>query len=628
MNINDGLETIDLDVLGELGSLPIRDVEPSGSKSKSSSSMLAKVGSTFGIAGVVVSSLAGCSRDREEIPTPTVTPWTPIAMKSVETAIPTHTPWIPTATIKPVDTATPVPDTTDEVVTATTVITATMINPGGKASVNVLDAEGKYVNGEPILSGEVVEIIGVAVDSDGNALGRYWAISSSGQPIMIAPADFFTKDELGSVSSSLPVVPYDVALSMVRAQAIPDATPIPTSTSAPTLTPTPTEVPATATPTSTATLMTSPTITASIPVVSTGVATSPLASDQGRIEAPVGNNVNMREEPCIEPDNINGSFGPGTIVKVLGRTEVLEDGYVWAKVQDGNGQLGWVRGDLIVEPTQIEVLNEPEGSCSNPTTVSTFAEVGSVDANSGSVISAESLGDFSFSIIGVPEVATNYEVASGDFKNTIQNGTQIMFAEPGKLLISDYAELAVAMGISVEDAVRFVQQSGGAIELINPDNQQELVVEGQAFNLPGGGFGMVSANHGRIELSNGMVVEFDGGERANVLVFMRGRYGDGMQDTDENLTGKFFDFAEGHGLYMRWSGQPNGGFISEGQGIQVVADSHTGSTNNGDAGASTVFIINLDTNTGAYSVTRQSQTGGESDPSTYKPLASNFVTRQ
>ncbi len=212
-----------------------------------------------------------------------------------------------------------------------------------------------------------------------------------------------------------------------------------------------------------------------------------------------------------------------------------------------------------------------------------------------------------FSVEGAPNKATNVEVTQGNFHNSIGLGSEMILAEPGKELVNPGFDENV------------VKESGGAIDYWNSGNQE--IFEDAApdeWELPGGGFVMGSFGYADFNVNN-VSVSLGGQEAHNWLFLIRGKYGDGRRDTDENQIMRFTKYEAGANLIWRYSGQPNGGFVSENQFFAISNTSHSGSSNCGDAGCTRVSAFFLDTNTGAWVVLTQDCPG-----SPWRFVASNW----
>lgn len=208
-----------------------------------------------------------------------------------------------------------------------------------------------------------------------------------------------------------------------------------------------------------------------------------------------------------------------------------------------------------------------------------------------SLTTTSAAGSSAASVTGAPAVATNYEVASGVFACTLQTQLCSFFAEPGKLLVGPEFEQAK------------IDSADGAIERFSPANQYVLRGVQDEGNCPEGGFCHFSLGGGTIAFEGKepvIVLPFQRG--VNYLVYVRGMYADASQDTDLNTTATVIGFKAGHALFSRYPGEPNGGFISQGQLEQTVELAHSDATNCGSKGCSSVYVVVLDLNTGAWAI--------------------------
>lgn len=208
------------------------------------------------------------------------------------------------------------------------------------------------------------------------------------------------------------------------------------------------------------------------------------------------------------------------------------------------------------------------------------------------------VGD-SLYVKGVPTSVDRKNVDTADgknvdgFQNDLGDGTQMMFAEPGKL--------NVERGSFPQSKV---DASRGAIQYLSELNHELLTDETTPLPLPEGGFAMISTNGATVEIGD-YVIRMDSVPNTNWLFFVRGQYGDGAQNTDKNKKMVVTVDHPGFGEYQNFSGVPNGGFISEGQLDQLMKTSHSGGTNCGDGGCTDLNIVMFDVNTGALVMVKQ-----------------------
>lgn len=215
--------------------------------------------------------------------------------------------------------------------------------------------------------------------------------------------------------------------------------------------------------------------------------------------------------------------------------------------------------------------------------------------------------------IGVPTHidSSRVDTAKGAFKNTIQKGTEMAFAEPGGLLVGPdfgYTGKANPLGANPEGWVA-LYNSKGEIQVISPVTQEVLHYEAPAYqNLPEGGWMIYSAAKGHIKIGN-YEVDLPEIPNNNYIFVVRGKFGDVKQDTDRNMTAVITDYNPGHAVVMMLGSgtQNNVAFLSQGQLAQMAETSHSGGTNLGDGGASKLTLVMLDINTGAYAVDQQTQ---------------------
>ncbi|MBI4129742.1 hypothetical protein HY468_00330 [Candidatus Roizmanbacteria bacterium] len=201
-----------------------------------------------------------------------------------------------------------------------------------------------------------------------------------------------------------------------------------------------------------------------------------------------------------------------------------------------------------------------------------------------------------FEISGVPEQidpgnrVLTVDVANadfgGDYINTLRQGTEMMFAEPGVLLVDS------------QFPQETIDESNGAIRRIDPLNQELFENATEAFPLNEGAFAVATMGYGTVEVDGARFV-LEGQRDHMWLVAIRGNFeGDG----DRNTTINFSEYEDGHAQAMAY---PRGAFISEGNLKQIVDYGFVGDPNCGDSGCREgVSGLLYDVNTKALSVVR------------------------
>ncbi len=260
------------------------------------------------------------------------------------------------------------------------------------------------------------------------------------------------------------------------------------------------------------------------------------------------------------------------------------------------------------EPTALPPTPEPTAVPPTPipTVVATQPPQPTAPA-AGPVV----IGELGF--VGAPDNVDRaiVDVARGGFINTLGMGTEAWLAEPGKLLVGpDFPQAQI-------DA------AGGAIERFNPLNQDGCRNNPPCILMaPGGGFSFASLGWGVMEMEatfGHVTLNLPGEEGHNYHVYIRGLYGDGRPDTDENRDVLLTAYSPGHVEVTYYPGIPNGGFVSEEQFEQRVVTSQSGGTNCGDRGCTKLTVVFFDLNTGALLVIRQDAPG-----SAWRVVQSNF----
>jgi len=203
------------------------------------------------------------------------------------------------------------------------------------------------------------------------------------------------------------------------------------------------------------------------------------------------------------------------------------------------------------------------------------------------------------------------DIAKGEFENKTNVAPHI-FAEPGGLLVGPdfgYTNEGSPWGNN-PDGWKTMYESGGSIQPISPVSQEVIRWSGTAYqNLPEGGFVFFSGGKMTVELGETAIEMPDKGPGHNYFFVARGLYPDGKQDTDRNIQVKITDYIPGHTEISEYQSRDktNLAFISEEHFLQKVATSHSGGTNCGAEGCSSLTLVALDTNTGALEIYNHNQ---------------------
>jgi hypothetical protein len=268
-----------------------------------------------------------------EEPVPLVTN-TATSKPATPTAIPTIP---PTYTPEPIPTLRPSPE---------------VITVGVRARVNISEGLGINLRDQPTLSGSTV-ITQLVAGSEVDVIDgpeeesdlTWWNVNGSGGQVGWVVEGFGGETWLVPIgwTDELPPLPGPPPTATPTLAVI-EATPVVTPTATPTLTPT---VAPAITPTVAPAI--TPTVTPAITPTVTPVLT-PTATPEGGISAPtVGGQarvttkyqyVNLRAEPGLSAETI-AQLADGTIVTTLEGPEEADD-IRWWKVDDGQGNIGWV----------------------------------------------------------------------------------------------------------------------------------------------------------------------------------------------------------------------------------------------------------------------------------------------
>lgn len=253
----------------------------------------------------------------------------------------------------------------------------------------------------------------------------------------------------------------------------------------------------------------------------------------------------------------------------------------------------------IVSAAQTEAAEVPEQAAPAATEVQAAAAT-EAPAATAAPESVETQHVWSWSVNGA-SAQVNEDVvlrAVGDdaygnhFENVTGLGTEMMFAEPGTLLVGPDFD------------PNLVEQSGGHIEWISPITQQLLGTPEFSTNTAEGAFTWATGARMTVQVGD-YTVNVDGDGCENWFVVLRGLFADGEQNSDRNSTTHFSGYVPGHAQVMWY---PQGAYISEGNFKQVAELSHTDGRNCGAEGSSKLSVLMLDLNTGAYDVVSQGNT--------------------
>jgi len=263
----------------------------------------------------------------------------------------------------------------------------------------------------------------------------------------------------------------------------------------------------------------------------------------------------------------------------------------------GVGIAGITLGRCSSRPEATPVPTE-EPVMAESTTTPTVTEKGTVaptpTATETAMPTKEKVG---FSLQGIPEKIDSEQVliAKEEFKNEIGQGTESWLAEPGVLLVGPDFD------------PNEIEKANNCIEYINPINQQVFETPTAFFNIPEGGFMLVTGAKMTME-ANDSIIELKDQKDHNWILVVRGLFADGKQDSDRNVTACFRHYYPGH---IQATKYPQGAFISEKHFQQIVQTSHSGGSNCGAEGCSGLSVAFLDLNTKAFTIIHQEQAGGE-----------------
>ena len=183
------------------------------------------------------------------------------------------------------------------------------------------------------------------------------------------------------------------------------------------------------------------------------------------------------------------------------------------------------------------------------------------------------------------------------FSNEIGFGTEMMFAEPGMLLVGP------------EFPQELIDASGGAIARVDPSNRFPMDNEDSTrLGCGEGRIVQISGNVMSLEVED-VRIELGGAPGINWHAFVRCRFSDGEQDTDAGGEIIATDYIPNRNLVSIY---PVGAFLSL-DALGQMLDIATGEYSCGSEGCGWQYFFYYDTNTEAYVVARVSvETGWES----------------
>lgn len=240
----------------------------------------------------------------------------------------------------------------------------------------------------------------------------------------------------------------------------------------------------------------------------------------------------------------------------------------------------------------------------------------------------------SVSFTGTPESVNPKNVDKSDhkpFSHKIGLGSEMILGEPGGLLVGpDFGFTGKENPYGANPGGwNTMYESDGSIRPFSPVSQEVLRYEGPAYqNLPEGGFMMASAGQMDVKIGD-FEINMPSLPDNNYLLFVRGNFGDMEQNTDRNMTVEITNYKPGHALVGMYEAGNNSNvaFVSEGQFIQMAETSHSGGTNKGDGGASSLTAVFFDVNTGAYTLLQQELGRNQDASQNWKLVGSNWFTR-
>ncbi len=257
-------------------------------------------------------------------------------------------------------------------------------------------------------------------------------------------------------------------------------------------------------------------------------------------------------------------------------------------------------------------LNEGNGS------LTATAEASLGNNASQTEIKSDLSNDGSYETSGIPDKidTSQVDIAKDKFRNTIGNGSEAFFAEPGKLLVGPGYDFD--LNWTPEQIKNKINEAGD----FSPVNQVLYEQPGPSYcNVAEGGFLITTAGYMTATFPDGITIKLHGNKDGNLMWFLvvRGLY---SAEGDRNTTMKLTDYKPGHIQSMRYPGVPNGGFISEKQLKQMAEMGHKDATNCGNppnGGCNLLKVAMFDLNTKAFAIMQQYKINGS-----WEKVVSNF----
>lgn len=196
--------------------------------------------------------------------------------------------------------------------------------------------------------------------------------------------------------------------------------------------------------------------------------------------------------------------------------------------------------------------------------------------------------EFFIEISGVRSSVPMTEVdhARGGFSSPWPFLSQVL-AEPGKLVVGpDFAQADI-------------DESSGAIWRTDPLNTYRLE-EQENIGCAEGAFVFISVQEANLASDN-FAISFRAPDGDGAHVYIRCENSDHERGSDAGNDIAISGYEPNKGSVIHFSGQPVGGFVSAG-GAQQALDIATSATSSGSEGANRIWIITIDSNTGAISV--------------------------
>ncbi|KKR10091.1 MAG: hypothetical protein UT38_C0016G0018 [Microgenomates group bacterium GW2011_GWA2_39_19] len=242
-------------------------------------------------------------------------------------------------------------------------------------------------------------------------------------------------------------------------------------------------------------------------------------------------------------------------------------------------------------------------------------------------------------ISGVPDSATNIDLAKGQFSNPLGLGTEAFLAKPGALLVGpDFFDRQASNPLGANPrGADTMYNSEGSIRPFSPVSQRTLDGCAPWFGpVPEGGFIKLTGGELLFQITDGAgavrtTIDLPRlGVDHNWFFYARGLYppsAPAPQNSNRNLVVRLLGYVPGNTLFHMYQSRDktNAAFVDYEQFFQEAIVSQGGGPNCGAGGCGRLTAVFLDVNTGAMTIiTRSGNQGNLRDSSGWTLKYKNF----